>query len=124
MAKIEYVLLVPPDYSGEIDPMVDRVEVDESVTRAGVKEVKVSDAGAGVLDRDLVSDTRKIHVLDAITEYEEEAAKDAPDVQIQLAALEKAISYIWDVVSGEDIGHEAIRQAEAKGEPEEEEPAE
>ncbi|QIR31200.1 hypothetical protein M1M18_gp100 [Halorubrum virus Serpecor1] len=112
MARVKYVLHVPPGYDGPVDPIVDEVEVDESVTKPGVEEVAVAEAGEGVLDRNLVNNNRKAQVSEAIQQYELESDKAEPDVQVQLDALEKAVSYMWDVVSGEDIGSEALREAE------------
>ncbi|UBF20706.1 hypothetical protein HRTV-9_gp33 [Halorubrum virus HRTV-9] len=113
MAQTKYVLHVPPGYDGPVDPIVDDVVVDESVTKPGVEEVAVADAGDGVLDRNLVNNNRKAHVSEAIQQYELESAKTDPDPQVQLDALEKAISYMWDVVSGEDVGSEALRHEES-----------
>ncbi|QIR31075.1 hypothetical protein HrrHc2_175 [Halorubrum virus Hardycor2] len=110
MARVKYVLHVPPGYDGPVDPIVDDVEVDESVTEPGVEEVAVSEAGEGVLDRNLVNNNRKARISEAIEQYELESDKADPDTQVQLAALEKAISYMWDVVSGEDVGSAAVSE--------------
>ncbi|UBF19232.1 hypothetical protein HRTV-17_gp33 [Halorubrum phage HRTV-17] len=115
MAKEIDVLVVPPGYDGNDigDIRVDEVEVDTEVEEAYIETRTVSDEGSTAVDRALVNHERKELVANAIIAYENESAKDTPDVQIQLDALEQAVSYMWDVVSGEDVGSEAQRTADS-----------
>lgn len=114
MVKEITVLIVPPgenpSYSG--DPRIDEVEVDPTVEEPYLEDRIVSDEGSTAVDRALVNEDKKTLVADAILAYQEETSKETPDTQIQLAALEQAVSYMWDVVSGEDVGSEAARSAE------------
>ncbi|SEL16918.1 hypothetical protein [Haloferax larsenii] len=100
------VLVVPPGESRPYtnDPRIDEVEVDPEAERPYIDTRVVSDEGSTAVDRALVTDYRKRDIADAILEYQEETSKDTPDTQVQLAALEKAITLMWDVVSGEDVG--------------------
>ncbi|UBF21794.1 hypothetical protein HSTV-3_gp34 [Halorubrum virus HSTV-3] len=106
MAEEITVLVVPPGEGREWmgDPRIDKVETDPEAENAFIETRVVSEDGSTTVDRSLVTDTRKKVISDSIATYQEESAKDAPDVQIQLKALERAISFMWDVVSGEDVG--------------------
>jgi len=108
------VLVIPPGYDGADvgDSRVDEVEVDPNIEDAYLEERIVSDEGSTAVDRALVNQERKNLVADSILAYQEESSKDSPDVQVQLDALERVVSYMWDVVSGEDIGSEAHRTAD------------
>ncbi|AGM10906.1 hypothetical protein M193_gp034 [Halorubrum tailed phage 7] len=106
------ILFVPEKYDGPIDPSIDEVIVDETITEPYADEKYISEAGEGAIDRNLVNEDRRNLVFNAISDYETESAKDEPNPQIQLDALERAISYMWDVVSGEDVGSEAARSVE------------
>ncbi|UBF19359.1 hypothetical protein HRTV-19_gp33 [Halorubrum virus HRTV-19] len=110
------VLVVPPGYDGNDvgDPRIDEVEVDPEVEDAYLDHRIVSDEGSSAVGRALVNRERKNMVADSILVYQEESSKENPDVQVQLDALEQAVSYMWDVVSGEDVGSEAQRTAEAE----------
>lgn len=114
MSKIETVLIVPPDFSGAVDPAVDRIEEDPDVDSPKVTQVKVPESGDTSVDRAFVNDERKILIKSAIEDYQKESDKDSPNIQTQLDALERAVSFMWDVVSGEDVGSEAERTAEAE----------
>ncbi|WP_144797704.1 hypothetical protein [Halorubrum depositum] len=108
------VLVTPPDYDGsEVgDERVDKVEVDPDAEYAYLDERIIPDDGETSVDRALVTDERKKLIEQAILDYEEESAKSSPDRQVQLDALEQAVAYMWDVVSGEDVGSEAERESE------------
>ncbi|UBF19741.1 hypothetical protein M1M41_gp092 [Halorubrum sodomense tailed virus 4] len=110
------VLVVPPGYDGNDmgDPRVDEVEVDPTIEESYLDSRIVSDEGSSAVDRALVNRERKELIADAILTYQEESSKEAPDVQVQLDSLEKAVSYMWDVVSGEDVGSESQRSADAE----------
>ncbi|UBF21654.1 hypothetical protein HJTV-2_gp34 [Haloarcula virus HJTV-2] len=101
------VLVMPPGYDGsEVgDSRIDEVEVDPEIEDAYLDERIVPDEGSSAVDRSLVTDERKQLISDSISDYTVETSKDAPDPQVQLAALEKAVSLMWDVVSGEDVGY-------------------
>ncbi|MFC7165849.1 hypothetical protein [Halospeciosus flavus] len=109
------VLVVPPGYEGNDvgDSRVDEVEVDPETDVAYLDTRIVPEESSTAVDRALVTDARKQVIADSIAAYKEETNKDAPDTQIQLAALEQAVSFMWDVVSGEDVGsagdHEAAQ---------------
>jgi len=107
------VLVVPPGYDGNDvgDDRVDEVEVDHETEYAYLETRIVSDEGSSAVDRALVTEERKELIERAVLEYQEESSKDTPDTQVQLDALERAVSFIWDVVSGEDVGSESQREA-------------
>jgi hypothetical protein len=113
MAHKKNILLVPVGWDGYIDPAVDEVRADETVDRPQVMQETVSDAGDGVLDRHLVTDTKKEIILSSITDYE--TAKTAGDTAAQLDALEVALTHMWDVMSGEDIGSALVEQQSQEG---------
>ncbi|UBF19988.1 hypothetical protein HRTV-22_gp33 [Halorubrum virus HRTV-22] len=100
------VLVVPEDYDGrEIgDDRVDKVEVDPDTDYAYLDDRIIPDGGENAVDRSLVTEERKQIIETAILDYHEESSKDSPDRQIQLDCLETAVAYMWDVVSGEDVG--------------------
>jgi len=100
--KTKHVLIVPEGYEGYIDPMVDEVREDPDVEKPNVKQIQYSDAGEGVLDRNLVTDEKKDTISMAIDDYV--TAKDSGDTAAQLDALEIAVTHLWDVVSGDDVG--------------------
>lgn len=108
--KTKHVLIVPEGYEGYIDPMVDEVREDTNAEKPNVQEVQYSDAGEGVLDRDLVTDEKKTTIANAILTYED--AKSNGDTESQLDALEVAFTNLWDVVSGEDLGSALLAQQE------------
>jgi hypothetical protein len=110
MAEKKNVLIIPPDYDGPIDPAVDDVRQDESAERPHVIQEKVSVAGEGVLDRDLVTDEKKSIIANSILAYED--AKLSGDTAAQLDSLEVAFTNLWDIVSGEDLGSALIDQQE------------
>lgn len=110
MAHIKNILLVPVDWDGYIDPAVDEVRTDETVDRPQVIQEAVSDAGEGVLDRHLVTDDKKSVIEDSITDYV--SAKEAGDSAAQLDALEVALTHLWDVVSGEDLGSALLDESQ------------
>ncbi|UBF19106.1 hypothetical protein HRTV-14_gp33 [Halorubrum phage HRTV-14] len=105
------VLLTPPGSDVRPDPRYDEVRVTDEVESPVTIQELVPDDGETSVDRAFVNDERKTLVANAIADYEAEKAKDAPDVAVQLDALERAISYMWDVVSAEDVGSEAQREA-------------
>ncbi|WP_281193735.1 hypothetical protein [Halorubrum sp. F4] len=106
------VLLVPPGYDGPVDSAVDVVREDETVERPGVIQERVPDEGDTSVDRAMVTDQRKEDIALAIDQYESETAKDVPDPQVQIAALERVVSFMWDVISGEDVGAALLAEQE------------
>lgn len=112
MSKKINVIYVPEDYSGNIDPIADKVEIDKEAEKPYFGHEYVPESGDNSVDRDFITDETKSRVLKSIADYERESAKSNPDPQVQLTSLEKAITYMWDVVSGEDIGSEAARKEE------------
>jgi hypothetical protein len=96
------ILVVPQGYQGPIDPVVDEVRTDPEAEYPHTIQEYVSDAGEGVLDRNLVTESKVSEINSAIFDYEE--AKSNSDTQGQLDALEIAVSHMWDVISGQDIG--------------------
>jgi hypothetical protein len=106
MVKQITVLVVPEDYDGrEIgDDRVDKIEVDPDTDYAYLDDRIIPEDGETSVDRALVTDERKQIIEGAILDYHEESSKEAPDRQVQLDALETAVTYMWDVVSGEDVG--------------------
>ncbi|QRD99659.1 hypothetical protein VOLN27_32 [Halorubrum virus VOLN27B] len=103
------ILLTPPGSDVRPDPRYDEVRVTDEVDSPVTIQELVPDDGETSVDRAFVTDERKTLVGEAIADYEAEKEKTEPDVQIQLDALERAISYMWDVISAEDIGSEALR---------------
>ncbi|QHD55936.1 hypothetical protein HfxHF1_485 [Halophage HF1] len=112
MVRQKQVLLIPLDYESRPAGRYDEVRESEDVSSPKVIQELVPDDGETSVDRAFVNDDRKTLVAGAIADYEAEKAKDAPDVAVQLDALERAVSYMWDVVSGEDVGSEAKRAAD------------
>ena len=109
MVTEKTVLLVPPGEEVRPDPRYDEIRESEEVENPAVIQEIVPDDSETSVDRAFVTDERKTLVGEAIADYEAEKEKTEPDVQIQLDALERAISYMWDVISAEDIGSEALR---------------
>ncbi|UBF20358.1 hypothetical protein HCTV-8_gp33 [Haloarcula virus HCTV-8] len=104
---MEKIILYIPDDDGEYpvdDPRVDEVRTDPETDTPYIKDINVPDEGEFTLNRLYITQEKKDILHQAISEYETETAKTDPDPQIQIATLEKAISNMWDVVSGEDIG--------------------
>lgn len=102
MAQKKNILLIPEDWNGYIDPAVDEVRVDETVETPKVTQEYVSEAGDGVLDRDLVTREKRGLLEKYFEEYQ--TAKESNDPAGQIDALEKAVAHMWDVVSGDDFG--------------------
>lgn len=102
MAQIRNILVVPEDYNGGFDPAVDEVRIDPDVEKAHTIQEVVSDSGEGVLDRNLVTDEKKQVLTESIADYT--TSKDSGDTAGQLDALERAVTHMWDVVSGDDLG--------------------
>lgn len=112
------VLVTPPGFQAPFmgDSRIDSVEIDRDAEVPRLERRTVSEEGNTAVDRALVTGQRKTQIANAIAAYQEETAKADPDVQVQLAELEKAISFMWDVVSGEDIGAELTRENAASSE--------
>ena len=108
------VLLLPLDYDRRPSGNYDEVRRDEQIEEPRVIQELVSDDGDTSVDRALVNSERKKLIEEAIFDYWEESSKDSPDIQVQLDSLEQAVTLMWDVVSGEDVGSEAQRTAEAE----------
>jgi len=104
------ILLIPPGGQARPDPRYDEIRESEDVEAPVTVQELVPDDGETSVDRAFVTDERKTLVGEAIADYEAEKAKTDPDVQVQLDSLERAISYMWDVVSAEDVGSEALRE--------------
>ena len=110
MSKIENVLVVPADFDGRVDPVIDRVVEDPDVDRPKVRQEKVPDEGQTALDRDFVTKDKKEIIARAVENFDEAAANS--DTAGQAAALEVMVSHIWDVVSGEDVGSALLEDDE------------